>query len=384
MSLPDSTTNPRNAGPAQKRLTVAYVLAYRAPDFIRSQSLLLALETCDNIKLTVARNHSTGMVRYFETWRVLRQLRKSFAPDLYVLGFRGHEMYWPVRWLTRGKPIVFDALMSPSAALREENKTGFIGQLFAPLLRWLEIGILHDADLVLTDTEQHIDFYVDQYELPRKKLLAVPVGALEGTATSEQRKQCSAPGEFSVLFYGSMLPLHGVDVIVAAAAQLKYLPIRFDFIGGSAKQARRLHELCKQRGITQYTHRSWVPLATLVDTEIPRADLCLGGPFGGTPQARRVITSKTSQALALGKATVIGAIDEDIGCIDKGNCLLVPQADPDALVAALRWAFAERSALPHIGARGQTLYLQKLSVQTIVQRLCPALRELHGRCGTER
>ncbi|MHB1589622.1 MAG: glycosyltransferase [Metallibacterium scheffleri] len=384
MSLPDSTAIRYDAKPAQKRLTVAYVLAYRAPDFIRSRSLLIALEACDGIKLTVARNHSTGMARYFETWRALRQLRKSFAPDLYVLGFRGHEMYWPVRWLTHGKPLVFDALMSPSAALREENKTGLIGQLIAPLLRWLEIGILHDADLVLTDTEQHIDFYVDRYDLPRKKLLAVPVGAMEGGTTPDQQDQHSVQSAFSVLFYGSMLPLHGVDVIVAAAAQLQDLPIRFDFIGGGAKQSRRLRQLCERHGVTRYTHRAWVPLNELVDTEIPRADLCLGGPFGGTPQGRRVITSKTSQALALGKATVIGAIDEDIGWIDKDNCLLVPQADPDALVAALRWAFAERNALSRIGARGHALYRQKLSIHAIAQRLCPALRELHDRYRTGR
>ena len=69
MSLPDSTAIRYDAKPAQKRLTVAYVLAYRAPDFIRSRSLLIALEACDGIKLTVARNHSTGMARYFETWR---------------------------------------------------------------------------------------------------------------------------------------------------------------------------------------------------------------------------------------------------------------------------------------------------------------------------
>jgi hypothetical protein len=73
---------------------------------------------------------------------------------------------------------------------------------------------------------------------------------------------------------------------------------------------------------------------------------------------------------------VIGAIDEDIGLRDKDNCLLVPQADPDALVAALRWAFEKRSELPEIGMRGQVLYREKLSVHVIAQRLCLALRTL--------
>ena len=364
---------------------------------------------CSDIELFEARNRSTGLTRYLETWKVLWHLKKHHKPDLYMLGFRGHEMFWPVRWLARGKPLVFDALMSPSAALAEEKKAGILGQIFAPLMRWLELSILRNADLVLADTQQHVDFYARQFGVPRSKLLAVPVGAAErsrkrqaapsfldpqggrvGSPTLEalsidtdRQVQRSGDDFFSALFYGSMLPLHGVDVIVAAAAQLKDLPIRFDFIGGSAKQARRLRQLCERHGVTRYTHRSWVPLDELVNTEIPRADLCLGGPFGGTPQARRVITSKTSQALALGKATVIGAIDEDIGWIDKDNCLLVPQGNSAALATALRWAFAQRSALPKIGKRGQTLYQQKLSVHTIAQRLCPALRALQERRKTE-
>jgi glycosyltransferase involved in cell wall biosynthesis len=357
-------------------LKVVYIVAYRAPDYIRSQGLVRAMGECGDIELFEARNHSTGLRRYFETWATLLRLKRKHKPDLYVLGFRGHEMFWPVRWLSLGKPLVFDALMSPSAALGEEKKAGMLGQLFAPVMRWLELGILRNADLVLTDTQQHVDFYVQQFGLPRSKLLAVPVGAAELPIGADKQMRHSGDDGFSVLFYGSMLPLHGVDVIVAAAAQLKDLPIRFDFIGGSAKQTRHLRQLCARHDITQYTHRNWVPLDELVSKEIPCADLCLGGPFGGTPQARRVITSKTSQALALGKVTVIGAIDEDIGLRDKHNCLLVPQANPQALAAALRWAFEKRSELPEIGMRGQVLYREKLSVHVIAQRLCLALRTL--------
>lgn len=367
---PTITTNKR-------ALRVAYILAYRAPNYIRSLSLQRALGNCSGIELLLARNHSSGVARYFETWRALRQLRKTHAPDIYILGFRGHEMFWPVRWLTRGKPLVFDALMSPSAALREENKAGFLGRLLAPLLHRFERGILRRADLVLTDTQQHVAFYVRQFGLPQDKLLAVPVGAVEANASADlAATPAAADAPLSVLFYGSMLPLHGIDVIIAAAAELADLPIRFDFVGGSARQAQRLHRLCATRGVTRYAHRRWVPLDELVGAEIPRADVCLGGPFGGTPQARRVVTGKASQSLALGKATVIGAIDEASGFIDKDNCLLVPQADAAALASALRWCAAHRDALPAIGQRGQMLYRQRFSVQTITQQLCPSLQRL--------
>lgn len=357
---------------------VAYVQAYRAPDYVRSQSLLSALGSCDGVQLRVAVNNSSGWVRYLETWRAFRRLRENYTPDIYVLGFRGHEIFWPLRLLTRGAPLIFDALMSPSDSLGVEKKAGFAGRLLAPFLRSLERGILNSADLVLTDTELHAAFYVERFGLPRHKVLALPVGAIEGPRDVRHKSSRSLTGEFSVLFYGSMLPLHGVEVVIAAAAMLKDLPVRLDFIGGDAKQSLQLHQLCERLAVSRYVHRRWAPLKDLVGREIPNADLCLGGPFGGTPQARRVITSKASQSLALGKATVIGAIDEDVGFVDKVNCLKVPQADPTALAAAVRWAFVHRKELATIGERGRTLYQERLSIQAIARKLCPALQAVHS------
>jgi glycosyltransferase involved in cell wall biosynthesis len=230
---------------------------------------------------------------------------------------------------------------------------------------------------VLTDTRQHAEFYQNRFGLPSDKILVIPVGALEAEGASDIANEVKVPDEtLSVLFYGSMLPLHGIDIIVAAAAQVSDLPIRFDFVGGNARQIQRLHNLCATNGVTRYTQRNWVPLDELVASDIPRSDICLGGPFGGTPQALRVITGKTSQCLALGKATIIGAIDEATGFVDQLNCLLVPQADASALALKIRWACVHRDELPAIGLRGRSLYDERLSVQHVARQLVPALLEL--------
>jgi glycosyltransferase involved in cell wall biosynthesis len=89
-----------------------------------------------------------------------------------------------------------------------------------------------------------------------------------------------------------------------------------------------------------------------------------------------VITGKASQCIALGKATVIGRIEEDDGFIDRVNCLLVEQADPKALAEAIRWAYMNRETLADIGARGRLLYNSRLSIHTISERLMPRLRRI--------
>jgi glycosyltransferase involved in cell wall biosynthesis len=356
-------------------LRIVYVLSYRDPNYIRSLSLLRALTSLPNVQVTIARNSHRGPQRYIETLRSLWGIRSGTRPDAYILGFRGHEIFWPVRLMTRGRPLVFDAMMSPYSALHEENKAGLIGKLLAPMAYLMERLILRNADLVLTDTQLHCHYYARTFAVPQEKVCALPVGAIEqaSDAATHEKPQ---PDSFSVLFYGSFLPLHGVMEIVKAAAALKDLPIRFDFIGGSAKQANMLRRQCMLFGVTQYTHRQWVSFRQLLGHEIPKASLCLGGPFGGTPQARRVITGKTSQCLALGKATVIGRIDEDYGFADRVNCLLIDQADPGALADAIRWAYENRGKLSEMGARGRSVYDARLSVSTIAEKLLPVLRHV--------
>ena len=361
-------------------MKVCYVLSYRAPDYIRTRSILRALRGIAGIEVFEAINQSTNNPsRYFETFQKTREIKEKFDPDVYLLGFRGHEFYWPLRHLVGNKPIILDALMSPYASLRNERKHGTLGAISATGWRLIEQSILNDANLLLTDTSAHVQFYAQEFALPPHKLLSVPVGAEERETTAAPAKQKVAKHSMqpmTALFYGSFLPLHGIDVILEAASWLHDLPIRFDFIGGDSSQSRNLVTTCAKLGITQYTHREWVNFDELINTQIPNANICLGGPFGNTDQAQRVITGKTSQCLALGKPTIIGAIDEDLGFVDKKNCFIIPQGNPEALFNALRWAHSHQEQLTMIGEQGRTIYNERLSVKVIQDLLGKAIFDL--------
>lgn len=356
------------------RPCVCYVLSYRDPQYVRTRSLLRALELCRGIRVVTAVNSHRGLRRYFETWFALRRAKSTHRPDAYILGFRSHEMFWFAKRIAGEKPMIFDALMSPYGALRQEGKAGPIGRILAPVVRVVERYALLRAQVVLTDTHLHVGYYTRTFGLPAEKFVAIPVGAVEKFAPTSGCLGADHEDVFNVLFYGSFLSLHGIGVIVQAAAQLKDLPIRFDFVGGRASHARRLHHMCSELTVTRYTYCRWVAFERLIDNVIPNASVCLGGPFGGTPQARRVVTGKTSQCLALGSATVVGKIAEDFGFVDKVNCMLVDQADATSLAQALRWAYDHRSSLGAIGAAGQRLYHERLSVRVIAEQLPRAFK----------
>ncbi|MDD3674571.1 glycosyltransferase family 4 protein [Thauera propionica] len=357
-------------------MKICYVLAYRAPNYIRTRSLLAALNSMPRVQCHTAINTRTGLGRYRDTLAQVARIERQYRPDIYILGFRGYELYWPLRRQIGKRPLILDAMMSPSLALAEEDQYGLPGRLASRLIGPIERHILHDADLVLTDTDAHIKAFQHHYQLSATKLNALPVGAVETAPTAPH------PGRshrLRVLFYGSFLPLHGFDIIIQACRALNDLPLDLDFIGANAKYEARINEAFNgSGGALRFRTRRWVPFEQLVEQELPTADLCLGGPFGNTPQARRVITGKTSQSLAQAVPTVIGDTDAGSGFVHQKNCLLVPQGNPEMLAAALLWAHENRAHLSTIGQQGRQLYREHLSLDVVTRRLSEILQGFHS------
>jgi len=363
--------------PTDPLLRICLVQAYRAPSYIRGSMIKAGVVAAGgSASLYLAMNYSTGIRRYWEAIQGLLLAKRQHDPAVYILAFRGHEIAWLVRWLTRGRVMVFDAMMSPYAALLEERKFGLVGRALANLWRPVERAALNRADAILTDTEAHSKYFQTQFGVPASKIIVTPVGAMEPAASASRRAQ--AHNELRILFYGSFLPLHGIDCIIDAATLLRDLPVFFVLIGGNKRDARKLARRLGRSHAPAFSHRLWVPFEDLLNIEIPTADLCLGGPFGNTPQSQRVVTGKTHQFLASGKATVVGAINEECGFIDKSNCLLVRQGDPAALAEAIRWAYHNRERLPAIGEAGRDLHRTRYSAPAIGARLIDALARLAG------
>ncbi len=358
---------------SQKR-KICYILAYRQPNYVRTKSLLQALHRLENTTVLTAINRYTSFIRYIDTLWQLITIRWKYHPDCYVLGFRGHEIFWLVKFITFGKPLIFDSLLSPAATLLEEKKNGNIGALIGKILFSLEKSILQQADCILTDTQLHVNFLSHYFQLSPQKIYPVPVGADETWNNSSYQ---TPPEILEVLFYGSFLPLHGMSIMLEAIAYLRNQPIHFTFIGGTGYNLREFNRLKTKFRLPseQVTHIQWVNFSDLRDRYIAKADLGLGGPFGNTPQAQRVITGKTSQFLAMAKPTIVGAIAESVGFLHQENCLLVEQGNVKSLVNAIEWANDHREQLVKIGQAGLELYQTSLSIAKITQRLETILQQ---------
>jgi glycosyltransferase involved in cell wall biosynthesis len=243
------------------------------------------------------------------------------------------------------------------------------------LLYWYERSTLLGSQTVLTDTESHRRFLRRLFHVPAEKIAAVPVGADEDLfAPPAQPRTRDDSRPLEVLFYGSFLPLHGIDFILSAANALRDESVHVTLVGGNRLDLSAFRRRVQELGLKNVTHLEWVGMEQLPSL-IAAAGLGLGGPFGGTPQARRVVTAKTFQFLAMAKAVVIGRTSQESGFRDRDNCLLVPQADAEALAGAILWAQRHRADLAAIGRRGYQLYRNRYSSEHISEKLRRTLFE---------
>lgn len=360
------------------KLRVCYVVAYRDPGYVRTRNIRAALQRLNNCIVYDATNQRPGWTRYVETIAKVVRIRLRHNPDVYVLGFRGHEIFWLIRLIAMGKRLVFDEFMSPSDALISEKKLGNFGRVVGYLAFPIERLCLHSSDHCITDTLMHKEFVANRFSVARDKIDVVYVGATvpkSNLGTQDKGQPSTTQGTLNVLFYGTFLPLHGMDVLLRSCHLMKDKPIVFNIIGGRGKALADFEKMKDELQLSNVQHKTWVELDELQSAYIPEADLCLGGPFGGTPQASRVITGKTMQFLAQSKPTIIGRTDEPAGFVDRENCLLVNQASPRHLADVLDWAIANKKRLPEIGRNGHKLFQERFSVASLAKQLEPALRQ---------
>jgi glycosyltransferase involved in cell wall biosynthesis len=293
-----------------------------------------------------------------------------YNPQYYILGFRGYEFFWIVRLITMGKVLIYDHMMSPYDSLVNEKKTIRRDGLFGKAVYFYEKYILSASDLVLTDTNIHKRYFHELFDIPLEKIEAVPVGTDEDLFQLDDSMNTTArSGLFEVLYFGSFLPLHGMDVILKAASILRDNPIHFTLIGGNRLNLSSFHDTIRRLDLNNVTHIDWVEFEELPNY-VAQANLGLGGAFGNTGQASRVITGKTFQFLAMAKPVVIGQYHgDDNGFEDKVNCLLVPRGDEQALSNAILWALEHNESLHQIGQLGFELYRSRYSIVKISERL---------------
>jgi glycosyltransferase involved in cell wall biosynthesis len=278
--------------------------------------------------------------------RLLRRPHDRF--DALVVGYPGHLDLTAARHAARGRPVVFNPLVSLSDTLVDDRGRFRPGSAPARALRTLDRAAMRRADLVVADTQAHARFLADLAGLPSERLAVCLVGAEERLFRPGWRR----PAEFECLFVGKLIPLHGIETILGAARLAPEL--RFRVVGSG-----QLDALLREAP-ANVDRAGWVDYEQL-PVEYHGAG-CALGIFGTSRKAARVIPNKAFQALACGTPLVTAdtpAARELL--VDGESALLVPPGDAGGLADALRRVASDQDLAAALSAGGRAAYEERAS-----------------------
>jgi glycosyltransferase involved in cell wall biosynthesis len=286
-----------------------------------------------------------------------RLLGRPAEGDAVLVGYPGHVDLPAARRAARGRPVIFNPLVSLADTLVSDRGRFRAGSLRARMLEEVDRRAFRAADVVVSDTRTHAGF-------------------LSGLAGHDRFEVCFVGAEdrlfhppwepaepFVALFVGKLIPLQGVETIVAAA---RLAPdVQFRLVGSG-----QLEPLLRDAP-ANVERVPWVEYERLPDEQ--RRAGCALGIFGTSAKAGRVIPNKAFQALACGAPVVTAdtpAARELL--VDGESALLVPAGDPEALADAVRRLAGDAELARRVATGGRVAYEQRASEAV----LGPRWREL--------
>ena len=165
------------------------------------------------------------------------------------------------------------------------------------------------ADKVICDTKAHAEFFVSEFRLDKEKTNVLYLEADKEiyntkSVTREETLRrilgIDVDKSLIVLYFGSVLPLQGADIVYEAMAKLMAVGGYTCIFVGPTKKLRGSH-FCKD-----ICHIDWLKqedLAGLIEV----SDICLAGHFNSDiDKAKRTIPGKAFIYEAMGKTMVLG------------------------------------------------------------------------------
>ena len=360
-------------------MRVAYVGPFN-PDNGRNRSIIRGLQAA-NVDVVIANNNSgSRAVRYLSCARKALTTKS----DVLIYGARGNRFgqpLSPVMSLARKRVVVFDAMLSLYETFVVDRKQHSPRSLTARFMHRLDRRAFASADIVLSDSNVHSQYYSSEFDIPISKFETVYIGTDDSVFYPRQTKPHTG---FVVGFWGAYVPLQGAEIIVEAANLLRDRTDIVFAMKGSGQTYPKTKSIAEQMSLRNMDFdQSWAPYDSLPDV-INGFDVCLG-IFGPGSKTHNVIPNKVYEALAMAKPVITADTSAARELLMDGkDCLMVPPGDADALADAILKLKQDTSLSNEIAAEGYALFKSTLSPSVTGSKLAAALQRcVENRSGKE-
>lgn len=275
------------------------LLGYYDPESPRTWTLKHQYES-EGWQITECRTERSGFFRKCaDSIKCYRKHRAQI--DAVLVMFPG-EYLMPLLWLlTRfpRKTLILDALVTQYDMLVNDRKMIAWWNPLAWALWCVDILTCHLADEVLMDTEENKKYLARAMHLKPTRITTRYLDARTDLFHPDPHSQKLKDGHLHVFFYGSYIPLQGIEHILDAAKILEHKApnVRITLLGGGQTYGE-MRMRAAQLKLEHVSFHKSVPIGAL-PALIREADLCLG-IFGTGAKTKRVIPHKVYDAIACG------------------------------------------------------------------------------------
>lgn len=292
----------------------------------------------------------------------LRRSLREFRPDAVVVPYPGHIVAPWVRSAFDG-PILLDLFLSAFDTAVVDRELFRPRSPAAGLLRWLDRRACRAATRVLLDTPQHARWVAEIVGLPVDRFGWLPVSDPDAPGSPPPYEPAASGEPFEVLFFGTGVPLHGLEHLLQAVGQVP--AARLCLAGGTAEHRATAATSLGERVRILGEFVPWLELAR----ELERCHL-VAGVFSDRDKARRVVPFKVVHALSAGRPVLTAETPAVCELLEPGVDVLVCRpADAGSIAGVLSDLAQQPDELRRVAAAGRATYEARFSTAAVTGRL---------------
>ena len=232
-------------------------------------------------------------------FKLMTMRMKKF--DTVFVGFSPQLIIPLFKFKFRGKTVISDFFISVYDTMVNDRKKFKPRSFMGKICRWVDKKTIKGSDYTIVDTKADRDYFAEEFGLnPGKTDVLYLKADNDIYYPREKKKPEKLKDKFTVLYFGSILPLQGVEVITDAMDILKDITdMQFIIIGPIGKNIRHIES-------ENIKYINWLPQDKLAKY-ISYADLCLAGHFNkDIDKAKRTIAGKTYIYENMKKPMILG------------------------------------------------------------------------------
>jgi glycosyltransferase involved in cell wall biosynthesis len=286
-------------------------------------------------------------------------------------------------WLARCKrvPFIFevrDLWPESLAAVGMGRENSILHRILSQIAGFL----YRHSDRIVVVTPAFEDYLVEHRGVPREKISVVENGvetelfAPGPSVALKMRRELGVEGKFVVSYIGTMGMAHGLETIIAAAAQLRNTDPEIVFLMlGEGAEKERITALARERGLVNVHFAGQQPRER-IPAYIGASDVCLV-PLKRDDLFKTVIPTKMLEFMSCARPVILGVEGQARAILEEARAgFAIEPESPDALVNAIRDLAANRETARVLGQNGREYIIRNYSRRQTAEKYIGVLNQL--------